>query len=59
MRGLINTYNTYDEGIKATITEINVRHDGSGRYPGSVPDDLRRIFGWRKKLPFRINSNTL
>lgn len=38
MRGLINTYNTYEEGIKTTITEINVRHDNSGRYPQSAPD---------------------
>ena len=38
LRGLTNTYNTYDDGIKKTITEINVRHDNSGRYPQTAPD---------------------
>lgn len=38
LRGLTNTYNTYDDGIKRTITEINVRHDNSGDYPQSGLD---------------------
>ena len=28
----------YDDGIKGTITEINVRHDNSGDYPQTTPD---------------------
>src|SRR5204863_10014823 len=38
LRGLSNTYNTYEDGIKKMIIEINVRHDNSGRYPQSALD---------------------
>jgi len=35
-RSLNNIYNTYNDKIKRMITEINIRHDNSKRYPQSA-----------------------